>query len=165
MSRTRIASPDESGSTISAERAQRSHEMWMRAYARIGRLKPEAAAELARIDERREADRRIDRLAQVLGNILSIEHTDALHGRKFRDGSKGRRPSSLTRLMDEALAKLPRKSSAEVVLHKMRDLDPGNTVIDDVDEDLAIYWHDGIRDRTMTFKRFRNLLSERRQKK
>lgn len=90
---------------------------------------------------------------------------EAARGAAFIEGSKKSRSDALSRLIEQALPQLSPQSSATEVLWKVEEID-GGRVIDRIDpDDLTIEWHTpNGKDRTTTFKTFRNRLSATRKK-
>lgn len=88
----------------------------------------------------------------------------AIRGQPMIDGPKKDRRDGLARLIDEALATLPPRAIAKDVLAKCVAID-GGKIIQEVDpDDATISWRWRRKERTTTFKRFQNRLSDRRQK-
>lgn len=86
----------------------------------------------------------------------------AERGRKFQP--RGRGTNAMTRLIDQALAKLGRKASAVQVRAEVLKMAPPG-MIEHVDpDDGSIDWYEGLKPRSMTFASFQKRVSDRRKK-
>jgi len=107
---------------------------------------------------------------RLLDMAAEAEHIHALAmlplARKripFENGPKKERFDALGKLIVAALTKFP-DAGVKDLLEEIKRGVGGRSVIQEIDEDNVIYWHDGRRERQTPFKTFQNRIAKYRKK-